>query len=272
MSDHEVISDTMTMLLRALANKAGVRDQLSEISGQCPTSTTLDSEPIRTIHHLSCTGGTLFTKCIAAMPNVVVLNEVDPFSLMQVPKGKPRFTPTDIVALVRQGQPTLANYETIREMFLDSLSLLRRKVWARGGFLVLRDHSHSRYLYGNLDETSPTLRQVIAERFPVRSVVTTRDCEASFGSMVRQGWHEHFQPPTLYEYNRRRQVFENHYKDVPKIGYEELTTNPQVTMQRICIFLNLPYFEKFEETFSALRFSGDSGRGGRQIVDRNVYK
>lgn len=36
--------------------------------------------PIRTIHHMACTGGTVFSKCLAVMPNVALLSEVNPLN------------------------------------------------------------------------------------------------------------------------------------------------------------------------------------------------
>ena len=34
---------------------------------------------LRTIHHLACTGGTVISKCLAAMPDVALISEVNPF-------------------------------------------------------------------------------------------------------------------------------------------------------------------------------------------------
>ncbi len=47
-------------------------------------------QPIRIIQHLSCTGGTLISKFLAAMPNVVLLNEVNPLSQLHL-DPQPRF-------------------------------------------------------------------------------------------------------------------------------------------------------------------------------------
>ena len=238
---------------------------LEQIADQCPHSTTLEEMPIRTIHHLSCTGGTLFTKCLASMPNVVVLNEINPFSRMQIPKGKPPFTPTDIVALVRQGEQSLASDAVIKEIFLDNLAALRKKCWLTGRFLVLRDHSHSQFLHRELDEAMPTLREVILERFPVLSVVTTRSVERAYASMERNGWHKHFTPSGLEEYKRRCQAFYQRFEAVERVSYEDMVERPMEIMRRVCDILDLEFFDGFQDTFSAFNFSGDSGRGGNVI-------
>lgn len=249
-----------------LASRGAVKltaDQLTalrEVADQCLTRTSLDQEPIRTIHHLSCTGGTLFAKCIASMPNVVVLNEINPFSKMQIPRGKPPFTPTDMIALARQGDRHLACFEVIKDLFLDNLAVLRKRCWETGRVLVLRDHSHSQFLYGELDEDMPTLRDVVAERFPVLSVVTTRKPEDAFASMKRHGWHRYFEPSTFDEYRLRCKAFFDRFPSVEKISYESMVSEPLKTMSLICQQLDFGFFDDFEETFSAFRFSGDSGR------------
>lgn len=255
--------------MSGLANGPGnVLADLATLRNQFPMKTSLDEMPIRTIHHLSCTGGTLFAKCIASMPNVVLLNEINPFSRIKIPKGRPPFTPTDIVALARQGERAFASDELIKELFLDNLAVLRRECWLTGRALVLRDHSHSQFLYGELDESMPTLREVIAERFHVLSVVTTRKPENAFASMERQGWHRHFKPGTSEEYQRRETLFRDKFSGSKMVSYESLTNQPQETMERFCHSLEIGFSRDLEANFGAFLFSGDSGRGGTKIQKR----
>jgi hypothetical protein len=101
-------------------------------------------EPIRTIHHLSCTGGALITKCLAAMPNVMVLNEVDPLSTMRFRPENPIFTPTDMLALVRQGNHRVSE-ELLISLFIQDLQMLRKELSSVGKRLLLRDHNHSHF-------------------------------------------------------------------------------------------------------------------------------
>ena len=131
------------------------------------------SRPIRSIHHLSCTGGTLIAKCIAAMPNILLLNEVDPLSTLLVQKGKPAFTPTDMVSLLRQGDPNLSTDALVR-MFVRDIEYLASEQARVGRDVVLRDHSHSHFLTGDGIGERPTLREILREAFDLRSVVTVR--------------------------------------------------------------------------------------------------
>ena len=52
---------------------------------------------IRSIHHLACTGGTLFAKCLASMHNVALISEVNPFN-----RYGTRFAPTNPLLLLER--------------------------------------------------------------------------------------------------------------------------------------------------------------------------
>lgn len=221
---------------------------------------------VRTIHHLSCTGGTLITKCIASMANVIVLNEID-LQSSQVPsvRGQFPFTPTDMVALLRQGDRFVPDEELIN-LFLAGVQAIAEDERRRGRNLVLRDHTHSHFLTGSEPRSTPTLRELVCREFPTASIVTVRDPVESFLSMKKQNWHQSFEPSTFEEYCRRYLHFLHCYKTVKIIKYEDLVEAPQQVMQVICDELDLEYFEQFEEVYGVFRFSGDSGRRGRSGI------
>ena len=229
--------------------------------------TDVTENPVRTVHHLSCTGGTLFAKCIAAMPNVLLLNEVDPLSSLPFRSGKPAFTPNDLVALVRQGDPAVSSDLVIR-MFVEELAVLRQEQARIGRAMVLRDHSHSHFLTGNAIPDRPTLRELLSARFPVRSLVTVRDPVDSYLSMMEHGWHRHFDPPNFDEYCRRYLTFLESYTGVEIVRYEDFVAEPKSVMVNICRILGLVYSADFIENFDVFRFSGDSGRSGGAIAER----
>ena len=82
---------------------------------------------IRTIHHFSCTGGTMLAKCIASMANTVVLNEVDPLSAIPFRGDLDRFNPTDLVALMHQsGSPPEPDHDAP-----DPSARLAPRAWSR---------------------------------------------------------------------------------------------------------------------------------------------
>ncbi|WP_112478442.1 hypothetical protein [Vibrio variabilis] len=75
---------------------------------------------IRVIHHLACSGGTLVSKCISAMPNVYLLSEIHPFTELGMDLDNPSYRPTDLISLSKfSGIP---NHRRLAEkLFIDAL-------------------------------------------------------------------------------------------------------------------------------------------------------
>ena len=100
----DTIEDCVALLENELEQGSEVEasnEPPSSLLQQCEQLLRADEgqkEPIRTVHHFACTGGTLISKCLAAMPNTHVLSEVEPHSQMQAKKN---FTPTDLIQLLR---------------------------------------------------------------------------------------------------------------------------------------------------------------------------
>ena len=224
-------------------------------------------EPVRTIHHLSCTGGTLLAKCIASMANVLLLNEIDFTSPLIMRGGKPAFSPTDIISLIRQGDDR-ADMRLIHDLFINDIALLRERQAKIGRALVLRDHSHSFFLTSGFNARQPTLYESVKARFPVKSIVSVRDPVDSYASMILKNWHEHFSPSNFDEYCRRYLVFLDRHQEIPVIKYEDFVARPKRSMQKICQLLSLDYFADFLDVFDSFSFSGDSGRKGSTIEKR----
>lgn len=223
-------------------------------------------DPIRTLHHFACTGGTLVGKCLAAMPNVQLLSEVDPLSTMQHSAGTARFAPTDLIQLVRQSTRG-ASDALLARMFSASLSLVAEDCARRGLRLVLRDHAHSHYCTGDGIPTRPGLRELAAESGVVVSAVTVRHPLDSYLSLVELGWVQ-FQPPGFDEYCRRYVAFLADHDGLHVMRYEDFIAAPERELQRLCHVLALEYRPGFEDLFGLFRLTGDSGRGDEVIAPR----
>jgi hypothetical protein len=230
----------------------------------CKQGAMLSVEPIRTIHHLSCTGGTLMTKCLAAMPNVMVLNEVDPLSTMATRPGKPLFSPTDMVALVRQGNRSVSENLLVK-LFLENLRFLHDEFGSIGKRILLRDHSHSHFLHGDQIPQRPSLLSMVAGDFATLSVVTVRDPIDSYLSMQSLGWMRFFTPSTFDEYCRRYLAFLDTYEGIQIFRYEDFVNNPEKIAFDMCQALGFAYSDTFIDTFDTFHLSGDSGRSGSLI-------
>lgn len=224
-------------------------------------------EPVRTIHHLACTGGTLICKCVASMPNTQLLSEVDPLSTFKNPSGSPKFAPSDMVSLMRQSTRG-SSIELLVDIFQNSLSTICAESDSRGLRLVLRDHAHSHFCTGFCIPKRPSLLEMIKARFSAKSIITVRDPIDSFLSLHHHGWLS-FTPPSFDEYCARYAAFLETYKGLPIIRYEDFVDEPSSEMAKICRLLDLPFNPDFTELFSVFHLSGDSGRSGATIGQRS---
>jgi hypothetical protein len=223
-------------------------------------------EPVRTVHHFACTGGTLLGKCLAALPNIQLLSEVDPLSPTASSTDAPQFAPADYARLARQGSQGASDDLLVR-LFRASLREIYWESCRVGRRLVIRDHTHSHFCMGPSLPIRPTLRQLLPSDLDVLSLLTTRHPIDSFLSLSANNWIQ-FTPKTFDEYCVRYLAFLNAYKDVPIVRYEDFVASPESTMLHMCEALQLKYNASFAETFNVFKLTGDSGRSGEMIRPR----
>lgn len=224
-------------------------------------------EPVRIIHHFACTGGTLISKCLAALPNTLLLSEIDPLSRAVLRSYETRFRPTDLIFALRRSHREVSE-ETLADLFMAGLVRLHAVASAEGRRVVIRDHSHSHFCLDIDPHGRPTLRAIVARDLPVRSVVTVRHPLDSFLSMLAHKWIE-FTPPTLEEYSRRYLTFLSFHAGLPIYAYETFVADPSGVLGQICTDLALPFHPMVLDAIGAISLSGDSGRKGDEIGSRS---
>jgi hypothetical protein len=271
----ESLSDALALLRDVAASPAGRREAATEPSpsllaqclDMCTAAQARALEPVRVIHHLACTGGTLVAKCIAGLPNVQLLSEVDPLSTILHPGPDHPFVPSDFIQLARfssrgVGQPLLQQLasEAIRTLHADCV--------ARGLRLVLREHSHGRYCVGEGVLQRPGVAGLVPAHLPTLAVVTVRHPIDSYGALKSHGW-VHFRPDTLEEYAARYLAFLQAHPGVPVFRYEDLVQDPVPVTRRMAEALDLAFSEHFQDYLGLIPMSGDSGRKSEWIGERS---
>lgn len=231
---------------------------LQECMALCAQREAAAIEPIRSIHHFACTGGTLISKCLAAMPNTQLLSEVDPLSTLLGKQGTAQFAPTDIIQQMRQSTRG-TNNQLLIDLFLNNMAQIHTDASNKGLRVIIRDHAHSHFCTGSEIPQRPTLHSMLAGSFPLRSVVTVRHPLDSYLSLCENKW-QHFSPFTLDEYCKRYLAFLDAYADVPVIKYEDFVQNPKATVEQICDNLQLPYVNSFEALGSVFSIETHSKR------------
>jgi hypothetical protein len=239
---------------------------LAQCLALCEQHQISGSEPIRLVHQFACAGGTLMSKCIAAMPNTQLISEVDPLSTLLDYPEQNAFSPTDMVALMRNSTRG-ASTELIVEMFLNNLGIVYTDAISTGQRLILRDHAHSHFCHGCEIADRPTLGAIVSSKFPTLEVVFVRHPIDSYLSLQLNGWL-HFRPGTFDEYCKRYIAFLRAYDGVPIIRYEDFVRSPREIMTEVCDVLDLRFSPDFIDLFDVYRLSGDSGRGSNVIAQR----
>lgn len=219
---------------------------------------------LRTIHHFACTGGTVISKCLAALPQVMLISEINPIN-----RHSPKFNPSHPLALLEQRCAAPLAESWWRREFADQLSLLID--WCREAHcdLLLRDHSHSDYCSGPSWVRQPTLLSQLPQSSRVFSVVTLRHPLDSWLGLCHAGWQGQLHPPSLLSYCQRYGIFLNHYEHIPWLYYEDFCREPAWFLELIGEELRLGYDPKVIDKFPGIQLSGDSGRKDNLIAPRS---
>ncbi|MDO9638020.1 MAG: sulfotransferase [Pseudotabrizicola sp.] len=227
-----------------------------------------EPQPMRSIHHFACTGGTLLSRCVAALPNTVLLSEIDPLSRAKLEPTYPKteFAPHDILLHLLRADHRV-DQAVVVEAFQAAITTTLTALARRGQRLVLRDHPHSQFCTGVDAASRQTVHEMLVQCCRVKALVTVRHPLDSFASLDALGWRQ-FSPFTLEAYGQRYLAFLTRHASLPVLRYEDFVAEPQAGLERICGHLDLPYEPLSIDLIGAVAISGDSGRSGSNITPR----
>ncbi len=277
------MSDPLDKTEELMASLEGAMELLA---GYSPASTALAAPPLpsllsecealcaetppemfRSVHHFACTGGTLISKCIGALPNTVLLSEIDPLSELHLIKKSRPFFPTDILADFKYN-PRVSSPELLTEVFMAGIRRMAELLAERGQYQVIRDHAHSQFCSAVDPATRPTLHEILSQNTLTRAIVTVRHPLDSFLSLNAHGWPL-FSPATLEEYSRRYHLFLDRHAALPSFRYEDFVEDPETVLLEMADALALPFDPAALNLTSVMLLSGDSGRSGNRISKRD---
>ncbi len=239
---------------------------LDRVNAICEQYASPQKPLIRVIHHLACSGGTLVSKCLSALPNVYLLSEVHPYTKLHLGVGKAKYAPSDLASLAKYANIPQAD-KISKEIFINSVKAINEQVERSAGSLILRDHTHSDYCVGDSVVGQPSVTSALENDFEVVSLITLRDPVDSYASLLKNNWL-HFSPVSFDEYCARVLSFLNAYPEATVIKYEDFVSDPQTQMKLMCDALQLKYNDAFENVFDVFNVTGDSGRKSEYITPR----
>jgi hypothetical protein len=217
---------------------------------------------VRTLHHVACSGGTMISRCLAALPGMVLLSELNPSN-----RHGAAFNPSHPLALYTLQAGPLPP-KVVQAEFRGQITQVLDLCASRGSDLVIRDHSHSDFFLGAAVASLQPVRHWLAPHHPLLSVVTLRHPLDSWLGLLAAGWHTQFQPSTLLTYCARYQAFLDAYDDLDWIHYEAFCRQPETVFRKLCDALCLSCDVSALERFAMMQLSGDSGRRSDRIEPR----
>lgn len=221
---------------------------------------------IRVVHHLACSGGSLISKCLAGMPNVFLLSEVHPLARLHLGNGLPKFTPSDVTSCSHYaGVPN--NLYLSKKIFRESIKAVYEETEKVGGVLILREHTHTDYCVGDEALQSKAILSSLSDDFDICSLITIRNPIDSYASLLKNGWVQ-FTPATFDEYCKRLLQMLETYQSSAVFYYENFVLDPEKEMSEMCDYLDIEYNEMFQHFFEIKEVTGDSGRSGTMIGER----
>lgn len=216
---------------------------------------------IRTLHHLSATGGTVISKTIAAQPNTVLASEVGPFI------GKPKFMPFDPVAQYLRQVPKRRR-KGVESIFAERMRQCIAMAEEDGVAFVMRDYAHIDFLGAPSKNAAKGTLVGLIDTLGIerRSVVTIRHPVDSWLSLQKNNWDKHVDD--FDDYCVRSLSFLDAYEGCAVFRYEDFVADAGSVVAAICGALAVDYSPDWTKRWAAIRLTGDSGRKSESISPR----
>lgn len=239
-----------------------------------------DSRPaLRVLHTLARTGGTVIGKCLAVMPGVVMLSEVNPAVKRLVEHPMTQRTP-DVVRLLMQMDPlrqahrwfgllTPRDLEDLKARgrlpeFEDAIELIRTRAADRGQQLLIRDWSHLDYTAAPFI-ARPTHRRSTALALSGRYRVVA----AAFVRHPIDQWLSIQNVPILRQrlaldvFLEGYRRFAEEARELGFVRYEDFTRDPDEQVRVMCERLELPFDPSYRERWCGYSTITGDTRGTR---------
>ena len=225
--------------------------------------------PIRVVHHWACSGGTIISRSLAQLRNVVMLSEVHPLAHLRLHSPKSDYQPTDVIqqlSLTRNGRDPVLCIAAWQGSILG----LQAAVSQQNQVLVLRSHSHIDFFSGGLAAEESMVSRSLKNKAALLELLTVRHPLDSWLSILNNGWHRHFAGGDLDSFCRRGLRMLDACHSMPWLRYEEFSLNPSSALQAMAGVLQLERInsELHEDEIKDIQLSGDSGRRADVISAR----
>ena len=211
------------------------------------------------LHHLASSGGTVFSKAMAAQQGCVLLNEVHPyFSVIPDAAFSPT-TPLDQY-LARYSKSLEDN--RVREARADLFRLQLKYLWERieaGKTLFLREWSHGDFFA--TDRFSSATLPLLDFANPASLVLLRHPIDCFLSGKTYNAWNPI--KSDIDEFCRRYARFCEFFRCLPGVQflqYEDFVARPGACLKELCERLGLGFNPGYMRDLGRFKLSGASGR------------
>jgi predicted O-linked N-acetylglucosamine transferase (SPINDLY family) len=206
-------------------------------TGDAPVPSAEMAGEVRVLHHLARTGGTLISKCLASMDDVVLLSEVHPDGASWI---DPFTQAQDWFGLIDAEEARQLRAE--QRPFETLIALCAARCESAGKTLIVRDWTHLDYTGVPFAAPGYTLKtlQRLSETFDrVHATATVRHPIDQWLSLDRLSLiHGRL---SIGAYLRGYRAFAEDIQDIGFVRYEDFTADPDTALQTLCRRLNISF-------------------------------
>lgn len=203
---------------------------------------------IRILHQLACSGGTLISNYISAMPNVSLVREVNPSVIQVSDKDKPKFQLSDVTLLAKHsGIPKRKALENT--LLKQAIDQIYQHVTNQGATLVLVEDVNVAFEYGNFTHTQSELVKLLGQDYNISSVLAIQSPVDVYENICLEGRTTEY-ISSLAEYCIRFSNYLEHFPFGRVFSDEVLSGDAQKTIEGIAQALELPFDKIFQDISS----------------------
>jgi hypothetical protein len=206
----------------------------------------MNRKPIIIMLSYARSGGTLLNRCIASMPGVIMLSEINVEVLCPSSCNTIKDQVKKWYGIILKSEGFVENIKELYNHCLQTGQILVIRDWTFGSFVP------SRYNNFNPSKSLATFNMV-SKYFPVRSFVLVRDSIdiwLSFNASPRTFYDKNLE--YLYEF-----IVSIINCDIKIFYYEDFCKNPVKTMNAICNYTGMKYSSRFKNFSNYFNVTGD---------------
>ncbi len=194
---------------------------------------------VRILHHLARSGGTVISRCLGSMDEVVLLSEIHPYGsqihnpVQQASEWFHLFTSEELRA-----------FQARALTFVEAVEAIRQRVEDSGRLLVIRDWSHLDFTGVPFTEQPSyrlTTAEVLSQHYHIVHTATVRhplDQWISLNRLIMFNYGPRPQArPFMFGYLR----FAELAKKMGYVRYEDFTRDSDAALRLLCERLQLPF-------------------------------